>query len=612
MPRIQPHIFSKDVCINCKQHHCIVESHKHTPKTTTFVLLPETKREVILPARWSSFKQTLNGENSFVVQKNGEIIYYGMDCGQLKETNRFSPIDFPIASAQLYSVFTDSYFIVAHYGNHSAVVNAYSYEVQRFNVKKVQAYERICIFFDPVHTKYVAPVIINNTVQCLDIPVPYSDTYVMVPVINTDVRCLFITQDCIYKVSITESDSGAEVHSEKLCCSFLMEHAEPKSAFFLDDLCFIQYSTNLVAYSFDEGEVKCYTDVSGNTFMSFTFLNGEVYGMIDSVMYPLTVERNIAGYGIIADMRISLTETGSAIRTPAIASCNHIIHIDVFSENPSAMIHGVVEGNCSTLTQAGVQIRDKKKFVAFKDGQIHCEYLRTDMEHVTVEYSAGCFTVIENCYNQVITVGDTVINTPFNNWFDVTSSCGGCMWVSGSSYLAFVSVDDAGVVLDFAQHKMSTDMHYFCIPNLYSPYICLSEQRSEMKVVVYDAESKEFNVFSGCHICGNQAFSSYFVNDRVFFIEDQLFRFTGEEVEQVHLNLPWDFINTTQFTYQPYKWNSVMRLHMKLDRYDVVYDLIVFDESFTSFTIFEKRVSILDLLTQNSEFYPVSEIKLVR
>ncbi|KAL0238698.1 hypothetical protein PCE1_004390 [Barthelona sp. PCE] len=459
-------------------------------------------------------------------------------------------------------------------------------------------------------SKLYIPFLLNNTVEYIKLP-PFNRGNIVVEVINAEFpTCLFMSRNSICRLSIVDMKPIVEQFNGTL---FFTRHYTLSSCFVIDDIYYFSSKSQplLIAYKFGQ-HLQRLDAVSNVYFRQFTMFNNILYGQFGKLMYPFTIEQKVSGYGLLPDMPITMH--GIDHVNPVIVSSRHSIHIDITSNlRPKALVHGIVKEGRNTLIRVVAkpnngeiiysQIYKSKDSIVFKKGleECHREHMLRMGEEDFVDYVSNAFVFIENSYHEAIKINGIEFCAPTDNdWFYV-DYVDNVLWISGSNYTGIAVLNDSGNVVDFNTLLYGDHQHLCVTANQYDPYCALQD---DTYFVRYDPERKDFSkIFV---LREGVRTSEFFIDNTVFVVNGIVYKIEGEVLNSIDIDLPWECLRSPEYSFFSIRRRTISRLHMRLDGYDVVVDVLKFDENYTTFTLKTERYNLLTMLAENSEFHPIS------
>ncbi|KAL0238927.1 hypothetical protein PCE1_004618 [Barthelona sp. PCE] len=458
---------------------------------------------------------------------------------------------------------------------------------------------------------YQTPILVGNTFQLVKIPIPKFGFFI--EIINSLHPSFYFYSPPKKMYRITVLDGMVDVQELDVKFRFEEENDVPSQAFLVDDLHFFVFMKlgEIKAYRINENGTECLLNMSIFQFRKFIYLNNTLFGMVDDKLIPFTIEYSVDGYCIPLNSFLSKSLSGAPLLFPNFYSSQFVVSFVMFgTQDPSVVIHGSTSEGTKDLFAAktyaygdiATQIFRKDKAFWAHEGSYQSDVITLDVNEdidIDIEYVAGRFVHIDDGILYVDGTEGYVV--PNNTWYEIRPSMN-VVWVGGSSCIGIMIMKEKHIQFDF----YSTDENDYAdvVPSKYNPLMTLVFKRQGIEVLTYVN-----NTFERFHFFNITNFSAldFFIDENIFISSEKMWIFNGEGVEHNQLQLPWKFTENPYYAFTSSERGTITRLHKQLDGYDIVKDILTFDDEYRSFKIRQVRHSLITLLIQ-SQFHPVSNI----
>ncbi|KAL0239152.1 hypothetical protein PCE1_004843 [Barthelona sp. PCE] len=623
MPRIQPHIDCRIGVVNSNSSRSIFKPKGFNPKSeATFMVIHNHKDRIDLPENCSFLRQCgsqciiyMDDDHKRDVKTRTTLYKLVGKKFEVLRTVSLNELDTDVKS---YVVLSNT-FIIAHLRDSSIIINLCAGTVQCFDYL-VDEYLKAPVFFMGDEHGCMIPTIIDEELKLIEFQIPYVRGCRIVEIINSILPSyFFLGTSKLFHVRIVE---GVARVTEYPSIHFHLTHY-PKQCFLYNNVYYFHMSSLGVFVGYNlSGDVPLRSvDASGTRYMSLMHVDGVVYGLVDRFMYPLAIESNVGGYGIVPNAHHSMV-WNEFFKFPMIASPHHVITFDLFGETPSATVYGAVEGDSRLLYGLNSNFKRGKivtnqiylekeecsenMLVYDEDNQlIHKERNRDGSNFCKFLFVSNAMIYLEGGTSDEVFIKEGKFCLDGNLWFDVRAS-DNVIWFSGSSNFGVALLDESGSVIQFDTYNVDVDSYDDVIPNLYDPLMALV-CGDAVSWVRYDPDTRSFirkiicDVEVGYRNC-------FFLDDDVVLLKGKMYRITNDGAERMEVEIPWSCnFSNLKFAYHGFK-NTIYRTHLRLDGYDMVFDSLKFNNDFSSYVLEEKRYNIFELLSTNAEFIPISEV----
>ncbi|KAL0237582.1 hypothetical protein PCE1_000976 [Barthelona sp. PCE] len=621
MPRIQQHIFCDIGVINTNSSRSIFEPKGFTPKPSesTFMIVQNTKDTIICPCISSQLHQcsrrNIFYKNSNDIRRNEGITFYEMSDGEFNKMHSIK-FDFDIRIGA-FLVLSER-FMIAYFPGVSYTVDMYTKEIQEIDY--VSAFRLMeTVFFQDIENNFLTPIIVGDKLKLVKFTLPPLTNVKVIEIINTKhPSFFFLDRNFLFHVSIV-GEFVQITEQPKIADCFIRDGA--KKCFFSNGIYYFHVSfidDTFIGYDVSGDKSVRSFDVSGAQYNNLIHVDEVIYGLVDDLMIPLSVECNISGFGLLPDIHCSLF-VRDGINFPIIATHNHMMSIDIFSDEPNVSIYGAVEEGTKTffnlevyvdkgeITKNQLYMDRDEVFVYDGDDLLYSDHMVLD-KYDSLWYISGAMIFLGSSFNASIFINSVEYSAPAGNDWLVCTASGNTMWLTGSTFTGIVVFDSFGKVTQFSTVENGEDSYVFVLPNFYNPLLALSFNDT-VSCVRYNPDTRTFCSFT-VEEAGNSCMkrNCNFVDEDVVLLENRMYRITNDTAERIDLELPWNCRSSIQYNFQVFK-QTLYRLHLHLDGYDLVFDTLKFKDNYTSYDCETKKCNILEAIKNNGSFFPISEVR---
>ncbi|KAL0234642.1 hypothetical protein PCE1_001678 [Barthelona sp. PCE] len=609
MPRYNQHYFTCNGELYLKYLYTMYKPNLNSiAPENTFALIPIHERAVRLPFICSRVERAADKDVIFSKGRANNTmilntyVYNGVDA--FMEESSYSVGNFP----KLRRVDLIGHYIINYIRRAIEVYDLCTGDVQtlmegRF-VKKKKMF-RVTVLF--VEGCFKVLIFTGETFQFVEVPIP-DDGY-FVEIINSfHPSFYYFSSESLHKVTIMYG--RVDVQEIDVKFGFEEDKNIPNQVFLMDDLHFFVFIKlgEIKAYKIGESGTECLVNMSIYQFHKFIYLDNTLFGMFDDKLIPFTIEYCVGGYCIPRNSFLSKS-VSNHIHFPFFVSAQFVVSFVMFgTQNPSVVIHGSTGEGTKDLfaTKAYVYedivptqiFRKDKAFCANVSGN-QSDEIEIDCNEENIEYVAGRFVHIDD--GKLYIDGVYGYEVPVNDWFEIFPSKD-VVWICGTSCIGIILMEKDQVQFDFIH--IDDDVYPRVLPSQYNPLMGICEFCGKKEIITYiEGSFKTFSFFQ------TRTYDEieFFIDENIFIASNRIFRFTNEVIESIDLELPWSFVKNPNYTFTSTERGTITRLHKQMDGYDIVKEILTFDDDYGSFKVCPVRHSLIELLI-HSQFHHVSKV----
>ncbi|KAL0230609.1 hypothetical protein PCE1_004166 [Barthelona sp. PCE] len=352
-----------------------------------------------------------------------------------------------------------------------------------------------------------------------------------------------------------------------------------------------------------------YEDASTQGINNFFVYENELFGFLNG-FFKVKFEEKTNNIIIHKDSKIKIPQIDVS-SAACFSSDSNIFLVDVLTEKPSLLfwskdddskntVHDI--GRCFSKNNIHVMqlywvIETPTSFQLFFDNEIVCERSRNELQSSNFRifgsrqhiYILGNDFVSNGIFTLQFSDMDDLFNQPY--FLEVTDFI---VWVSTTCGIFALNVNTVdGTLETHSSFIVDVDDIPHANGNHFNPSTAVMQCDGEISILKYNIVN---NCLSTMYVC--PVGRAIFLDENVLLVNDALYRFTEASVEKIPINLPHICGEPDRVL----SCNQPRQLHVMqpvLDGFDIVVDVITFNEDFLSYTMSQTRFNLVFLMEAN-------------